>query len=193
MQHLLDQTKKVTLNASHKAQIIDLIKMGKSKQEVFDQFEPLITGKPKLAQFVAQVPSAQMRAKWGVMNYSLAAIIGFMLILNVLGSNYISTLVDGILLYLVVTFQTYHYHWLVGLSGVALIPTVILTILAFAQGATTQVMGVIFFGLFLGVLILVFSIILSTKLSTKFTAKYFEEKNKNGGTTKYFKYIFLED
>lgn len=184
--------KPVPLNSIHKKKIIGEIKNGVSKQQVLDDFFPLVSNKQKLVQFIAQVPSANMRARYSAMNYTLAAIIGLMFLLNLISGNVITAGISGVLLYLVVTYQTYHYHWISVLSLFAMIPIVFILITTIIYSASSDKLTMLSISLLLAIVTLTFGIILNTRLSTKFTARYVEKEGPNG-RYKTFEYIFKEE
>jgi len=183
----------VPLNSRHKQKIIGQVKKGFSKQEVLEEFFPLVSNKQKLVQFIAQVPSAYMRSRFKVLNIVLAALLGFMLFINLASENYLGIALCGLLLYWVLTFKTYYYHWIIFLAFFGMIPVAVMLVVAIIHHVEPVFLYIFGVGLAIGTAIMVMGSILSSRLATKYTARYVEKTNAQGRTYKTFEYIFIEE
>ncbi len=139
-----------------------MIKKGLSKKEIYDQLAPDFRDRIKLAKTIQSIPSLKARTKYRTLNTILLIIWILIALIDLLGQSYVGFIIDILFIYIVATYQSKQYSWILVRAFFSIISGVIIMIY-YSSNYTVLIPMIIVF------LMIIASFVIGLYLSNKLT------------------------
>lgn len=118
----------------------EMIKQGKSKQEVYDELVKQFYFRNEIADIVVEIPSNERWKSYGILNTLTLVFLLLLVIASLYTQQYISIIFPGLLAWLVFTKKFSRYFWLMLFGGISALSIIVIFIFASGEFDTISLL-----------------------------------------------------